>query len=76
MNHAQAEKCQSGLEALLAKHMLRRTKDGTIKDQLPAKTDNIVFCRLAPMQYRAYQCAHKPTLLFELKRELTILATR
>ena len=50
----QAEKYQGKLEELLSSYMLRRTKDGTIKDQLPTKTDNIVFCRLAPMQYRAY----------------------
>ncbi len=53
----QAERAQCKLEKLLAKHMLRRTKDSTIKDQLPTKTDNIVFCRLAPMQHRAYKCA-------------------
>lgn len=53
--HVQAEKYQGQLEELLSKYMLRRTKDGTIKDQLPTKTDNIVFCRLAPMQYRAYK---------------------
>ena len=40
---------------LLGRVMLRRTKEGTIKDQLPAKTDNIVFCPLAPMQKRAYR---------------------
>lgn len=53
----QAERTQGELETLLAKYVLRRTKDSTIKDQLPTKTDNIMFCRLAPMQYRAYKCA-------------------
>eukprot|EP00873_Tetraselmis_striata_P001539 jgi/Tetstr1/421803/TSEL_012706.t1 len=43
------------LTALLHKHLLRRTKDDTIRDQLPQKTDNIVLCRLSPMQLRAYQ---------------------
>ena len=51
---AQAEKRQGYLEQVLAKHMLRRTK-AIIRDQLPAKTDNVVFCRLAPMQERAYR---------------------
>ena len=50
----QAEKRQGTLEQVLAKHMLRRTK-AIIWDQLPAKTDSVVFCRLAPMQERAYR---------------------
>ena len=50
----QAEKRQGSLEQVLSKHMLRRTK-GIIRDQLPSKTDNVVFCRLAPMQERAYK---------------------
>ena len=50
----QAEKRQGNLEQVLSKHMLRRTK-AIIRDQLPAKTDNVVFCRLAPMQERAYK---------------------
>lgn len=45
------------LQRLLEKYLLRRTKDNTIADQLPKKTDNIVFCRLAPLQMRAYKCA-------------------
>ena len=54
--------CQAGpvkvqLQQLLGKYLLRRTKDNTLADQLPKKTDNIVFCRLAPLQMRAYKCA-------------------
>lgn len=46
---------QEKLKVLLNRVLLRRTKEGTIKDQLPRKTDNIVFCPLAPMQKRAYR---------------------
>jgi hypothetical protein len=53
--HLQGQKRQRELEALLKQFMLRRTKDSTIKDQLPKKTDNIVFCQLAPLQMRAYR---------------------
>ena len=50
----QAEKRQGNLEQVLSKYMLHRTK-AIIKDQLPSKSDNVVFCRLAPMQERAYR---------------------
>ena len=40
------------LTARLNTIMLRRTKD-LIKDQLPRKTDNIVFCELRPLQVMA-----------------------
>lgn len=36
-------------------NLLRRTKDNTIRDQLPKKTDNIVLCRLSAAQERAYK---------------------
>jgi hypothetical protein len=42
---------------VLERMLLRRTKDATIADQLPCKSDNIVFCCLTPMQIRAYRCA-------------------
>ena len=54
----QAVTRQAQYRALLNRVMLRRTKEGTIKDQLPCKTDNIVFCPLAPMQKRAYRHGH------------------
>lgn len=46
---------QGQLEVLLEKYLLRRTKDGCIKDQLPRKVDNIVLCDLADLQRRAYR---------------------
>ncbi|KAL3134837.1 hypothetical protein ABBQ32_007805 [Trebouxia sp. C0010 RCD-2024] len=46
---------QSQLNALVEKFLLRRTKDSTIKDQLPKKTDNIVFCEMSLLQHRAYE---------------------
>ncbi|KAJ3811975.1 P-loop containing nucleoside triphosphate hydrolase protein, partial [Lentinula aff. lateritia] len=39
---------------LLPEFFLRRTKD-LIKDQLPTKTDIVVFCPLAPTQLAAYK---------------------
>ncbi|KAL0045771.1 hypothetical protein WJX82_003975 [Trebouxia sp. C0006] len=46
---------QTQLNALVDKFLLRRTKDSTIKDQLPRKTDNIVFCEMSLLQHRAYE---------------------
>jgi len=46
---------QTQLNALVDKFLLRRTKDSTIKDQLPHKTDNIVFCEMSVLQHRAYE---------------------
>ena len=51
----QREKRKAELTSLLNRVLLRRTKEGTIRDQLPRKSDNIVFCPLAPMQKRAYR---------------------
>jgi SNF2 family DNA or RNA helicase len=51
----QGNKRSEQLTTLLHKHLLRRTKDTTIRDQLPRKVDNIVLCRLSKMQLRAYQ---------------------
>ena len=52
----QARERQEDLKKLLEKYLLRRTKDNTIKDQLPSKTDNIVFCELSELQLKAYRC--------------------
>ncbi|KAJ2911902.1 hypothetical protein MD484_g8516, partial [Candolleomyces efflorescens] len=41
-------------DKLLPNFFLRRTKD-IIKDQLPKKTDNVVFCPLTPKQITAYK---------------------
>ncbi|KAJ2927608.1 hypothetical protein H1R20_g9482, partial [Candolleomyces eurysporus] len=41
-------------DKLLPNFFLRRTKD-IIKDQLPKKTDNVVFCPLTPKQIMAYK---------------------
>lgn len=53
----QGKKRQEHFKALIKRYMLRRTKEGTIKEQLPSKTDTIVFCPLAPIQMRAYRRA-------------------
>ncbi|KZO97555.1 hypothetical protein CALVIDRAFT_72920 [Calocera viscosa TUFC12733] len=42
------------VERLLPGMFLRRTKD-IIKDQLPTKTDNVVFCKLMPRQAKVYK---------------------
>ncbi|EIE19153.1 hypothetical protein COCSUDRAFT_20093, partial [Coccomyxa subellipsoidea C-169] len=60
---AKAQKRQVQLDKLLKCFLLRRTKESTIKDQLPKKTDNIVFCKLAPLQMRAYRQAPNFQLL-------------
>jgi hypothetical protein len=54
---AQAKSRQEQLNALTERYLLRRTKQGTIKEQLPRKVDHIVFCPLAPIQMRAYRRA-------------------
>ncbi|KAH8101322.1 P-loop containing nucleoside triphosphate hydrolase protein [Cristinia sonorae] len=41
-------------DKVLPDHFLRRTKS-IIKDQLPEKIDEVVFCPLAPTQIRVYQ---------------------
>ncbi|KAH6911979.1 P-loop containing nucleoside triphosphate hydrolase protein [Coprinopsis sp. MPI-PUGE-AT-0042] len=41
-------------DKLLPRSFLRRTKD-IIKDQLPKKTDEVVFCPLSPAQVEAYR---------------------
>lgn len=46
---------QQRLKVLLDKYLLRRTKEGTLKDQLPRKTDNIVLCPMSELQLRAYR---------------------
>ena len=43
---------QSHLSELVNKWILRRDKR-LLKDQLPGKDDNVVFCKLAGMQTRA-----------------------
>ena len=45
------------LNALVDSVLLRRTKEGTIKEQLPKKSDFVCICDLSDLQLRAYQCA-------------------
>jgi SNF2 family DNA or RNA helicase len=47
----QGEKRRRQLVDVVKKVALRRTK-AIIADQLPRKTDNVVFCQLQPLQYR------------------------
>jgi len=58
---AQAKRRQEQLNALTERYLLRRTKEGTIREQLPRKVDHIVFCPLAPIQMRAYRRAPPST---------------
>ncbi|KAK9862888.1 hypothetical protein WJX84_009991 [Apatococcus fuscideae] len=55
--HAKGRIAQQRLKVLLDKYLLRRTKEGTLKDQLPRKTDNIVLCPMSELQLRAYRRA-------------------
>ena len=47
---------QQELLMLIGKYLLRRRKDNTIKDQLPEKEDNIVFCEMSEVQVRMQGC--------------------
>ncbi|KAK9824960.1 hypothetical protein WJX74_010323 [Apatococcus lobatus] len=55
--HAKGRVAQQRLNILLDKYLLRRTKEGTLRDQLPRKTDNIVLCPMSELQLRAYRRA-------------------
>lgn len=46
---------QQRLNKLLSKYLLRRRKDKVIREQLPKKSDNIIFCQLTDLQIRAYK---------------------
>lgn len=52
----QSEKRLKQLVEVVKGVTLRRTK-AIIADQLPRKTDNVVFCQLQPLQYRCAQHA-------------------
>ncbi|KAK9838111.1 hypothetical protein WJX81_001965 [Elliptochloris bilobata] len=52
---AQGKKRLENFRALIGLYMLRRTKEGTIREQLPVKTDYIVYCQLTDIQKRAYR---------------------
>ena len=56
----QGRVAQQQLNVLLDKYLLRRTKEGTLKDQLPCKTDNIVLCPMSELQLRAYRWTPPP----------------
>jgi SNF2 family DNA or RNA helicase len=43
---------QTKLNEVKQAWMLRRTKDRVIADQLPKKTDQVVFCALSPAQHK------------------------
>ncbi|KAI0695319.1 P-loop containing nucleoside triphosphate hydrolase protein [Cytidiella melzeri] len=53
---------------VLPKFFLRRTKE-LIKDQLPEKTDEVVFCPLAPTQVEAYKRVLKTRAVQNLVRK-------
>lgn len=57
----QGQKRQEKLHATLQKYLLRRRKDNTIKDQMPNKLDNIVFCELSDLQLKAYRSGALPS---------------
>ena len=43
------------LKHLLRKYVLTRKKRDVLRDALPSKVDNVVFCELAPLQLRVYR---------------------
>ncbi len=43
------------LKHLLRKYVLTRKKKEVLRDALPSKVDNVVFCELAPLQLRVYR---------------------
>ena len=43
------------LKALLRRYVLTRKKRDVLRDALPSKVDNVVFCELAPTQLRVYR---------------------
>ena len=43
------------LKKLLRKYVLTRKKKDVLRDALPSKADNVVFCELAPLQLRVYR---------------------
>ena len=51
---ATAREKQNELNELKSAWMLRRVKANTIGDNLPRKTDQIVFCSLSPFQVRGF----------------------
>lgn len=52
---AQARQLQSDLNQLKEKYVLRRTKNNTIREQLPQKTDQIVFCQPSQFQLSVFK---------------------
>lgn len=51
-----AYKCTVKLRAVIAPYLLRRTKeDVRLALNLPAKTEQVLFCRLTPLQRRLYE---------------------
>jgi len=52
---AAARKSQAKLNTLKQSWMIRRTKDGVISDQLPKKTDQVVFCGLSQFQMSVFR---------------------
>jgi hypothetical protein len=43
------------LKKLLRKYVLTRKKKDVLRDVMPSKADNVVFCELAPLQLRVYR---------------------
>ena len=71
MWRVQGAQRKAELRDRLGELLLRRTKEGTIRDQLPRKADFICVCELSDLQLRAYQCAPLPH-----GRDLSIVACR
>lgn len=40
---------------VLSRHLLRRTKEGTIGHLMRGKADNVVFCKMSDVQTRVYR---------------------
>ena len=52
---AKARKLQSRLDEIKNRFVLRRTKEGTIKDQMPKKTDQVVLCKMSHFQRKVFK---------------------
>eukprot|EP00095_Tigriopus_kingsejongensis_P000343 maker-scaffold194_size270518-snap-gene-1.28 protein:Tk00343 transcript:maker-scaffold194_size270518-snap-gene-1.28-mRNA-1 annotation:"hypothetical protein CAPTEDRAFT_223034" len=52
---AKARELQKELDSFRTQFVLRRTKDKTIQDQLPKKTDQVVFCQPSKFQLSVFQ---------------------
>lgn len=61
---AKARKLQDELDKIKDNFVLRRTKDSTIREQMPKKTDQVVFCQVRKILF----CFESGTMFLFLSR--------